>query len=154
MKEERISRTGANVGYGYGRTLNLSFGAAVRRARESLKSASRRKCPKAAASSLGAPPRWRRNYRNSENSIGGRYRGRLLAFCVPAPAYEIFFPTPIKIGKRKSPGFWVIWFFGEFHLMVGWCRRGDSNPHEFPHHPLKMACLPVPPLRHSDGHSL
>ena len=30
-----------------------------------------------------------------------------------------------------------------------WCRRGDSNPHGFPHHPLKMACLPVPPLRHS-----
>ena len=29
-----------------------------------------------------------------------------------------------------------------------WCRRGDSNPHGFPHHPLKMACLPVPPLRH------
>ena len=23
-----------------------------------------------------------------------------------------------------------------------WCRRGDSNPHGFPHHPLKMACLP------------
>ena len=31
-----------------------------------------------------------------------------------------------------------------------WCRRGDSNPHGFPHHPLKMACLPVPPLRHLD----
>src|SRR3990172_806865 len=25
---------------------------------------------------------------------------------------------------------------------VSWCRRGDSNPHGFPHHPLKMACLP------------
>ena len=23
-----------------------------------------------------------------------------------------------------------------------WCRRGDSTPHGFPHHPLKMACLP------------
>ena len=23
-----------------------------------------------------------------------------------------------------------------------WCRRPDSNRHEFPHHPLKMACLP------------
>jgi hypothetical protein len=32
-------------------------------------------------------------------------------------------------------------------LDVSWCRRGDSNPHGFPHHPLKMACLPVPPLR-------
>ena len=28
-----------------------------------------------------------------------------------------------------------------------WCRRGDSNPHEFPHTPLKRARLPVPPLR-------
>ena len=29
-----------------------------------------------------------------------------------------------------------------------WCRRGDSNPHELPHTPLKRARLPVPPLRH------
>ena len=29
----------------------------------------------------------------------------------------------------------------------GWCRRGDSNPHELPHTPLKRARLPVPPLR-------
>ena len=28
-----------------------------------------------------------------------------------------------------------------------WCRRRDSNPHGFPHTPLKRACLPVPPLR-------
>src|SRR3972149_9723469 len=27
-------------------------------------------------------------------------------------------------------------------LLLPWCRRGDSNPHGFPHHPLKMACLP------------
>ncbi len=27
-------------------------------------------------------------------------------------------------------------------LLLAWCRRGDSNPHGFPHHPLKMACLP------------
>ena len=27
------------------------------------------------------------------------------------------------------------------------CRRRDSNPHTSRHHPLKMACLPVPPLR-------
>ena len=30
---------------------------------------------------------------------------------------------------------------------VLWCRRGDSNPHELPHTPLKRARLPVPPLR-------
>ncbi len=29
-----------------------------------------------------------------------------------------------------------------------WCRRRDSNPHGFPHTPLKRACLPIPPLRH------
>jgi hypothetical protein len=28
-----------------------------------------------------------------------------------------------------------------------WCRRRDSNPHGFPHTPLKRACLPIPPLR-------
>lgn len=38
MKEEITSRTGIDVGYGYGRILNLSFGAAVQRARDSLKS--------------------------------------------------------------------------------------------------------------------
>src|SRR4030065_1048289 len=27
-------------------------------------------------------------------------------------------------------------------LLLRWCRRGDSNPHGSPHHPLKMACLP------------
>src|SRR4029078_11291263 len=32
--------------------------------------------------------------------------------------------------------------------MMHWCRRGDSNPHELPHTPLKRARLPVPPLRH------
>ena len=30
-----------------------------------------------------------------------------------------------------------------------WCRRRDSNPHGLLHTPLKRACLPVPPLRHS-----
>jgi len=38
MKEEITGRAGIDVGYGYGRTLNLSFGAAAQRARESLKS--------------------------------------------------------------------------------------------------------------------
>ena len=33
-----------------------------------------------------------------------------------------------------------------FFLRV-WCRRGDSNPHELPHTPLKRARLPIPPLR-------
>src|SRR6266496_3316018 len=32
-------------------------------------------------------------------------------------------------------------------IRSNWCRRGDSNPHELPHTPLKRARLPVPPLR-------
>ena len=35
-----------------------------------------------------------------------------------------------------------------------WCRRRDLNPHGFPHHPLKMACLPVPPLRRTAGRNI
>jgi len=35
-----------------------------------------------------------------------------------------------------------------------WCRRRDLNPHGFPHHPLKMACLPVPPLRRVAGRNI
>src|SRR5213083_3425569 len=27
------------------------------------------------------------------------------------------------------------------------CRRRDSNPHASRRHPLKMVCLPIPPLR-------
>src|SRR5579862_1991200 len=29
-----------------------------------------------------------------------------------------------------------------------WCGRGDLNPHAFRRHPLKMVCLPIPPLPH------
>jgi hypothetical protein len=32
------------------------------------------------------------------------------------------------------------------HESVRWCGRGDLNPHAFRRHPLKMVCLPVPPL--------
>ena len=28
----------------------------------------------------------------------------------------------------------------------GWCGRRDLNPHGFRRHPLKMVCLPIPPL--------
>src|ERR1700733_10111440 len=34
-----------------------------------------------------------------------------------------------------------------------WCGRGDLNPHAFRRHPLKMVCLPVPPLPHSNTRS-
>ena len=39
-------------------------------------------------------------------------------------------------------------YVGNNTVRVDWCRRGDSNPHELPHTPLKRARLPVPPLRH------
>src|ERR1043165_1759098 len=44
----------------------------------------------------------------------------------------------------------VVWLSSLFAMLkfVNWCRRGDSNPHELPHTPLKRARLPVPPLRH------
>ncbi len=29
---------------------------------------------------------------------------------------------------------------------IEWCGRGDSNPQALRRHPLKMVCLPVPPL--------
>jgi hypothetical protein len=32
-------------------------------------------------------------------------------------------------------------------LSVPECRRRDSNPHASRRHPLKMVCLPIPPLR-------
>ena len=34
-----------------------------------------------------------------------------------------------------------------FLILKKWCRRPESNRHEFPHHPLKMACLPISPRR-------
>jgi len=33
-----------------------------------------------------------------------------------------------------------------FQKSFSWCGRGDLNPHAFRRHPLKMVCLPVPPL--------
>ena len=47
-----------------------------------------------------------------------------------------------KKGTRKKP---------DSLSESSWCRRRDLNPHGFPHHPLKMACLPVPPLRPAAG---
>ena len=33
-------------------------------------------------------------------------------------------------------------------LIIGWnwCGRRDLNPHGLRRHPLKMVCLPIPPL--------
>ena len=38
----------------------------------------------------------------------------------------------------------VIFTFKLFRIQ---CRRRDSNPHASRRHPLKMVCLPIPPLR-------
>ena len=34
-----------------------------------------------------------------------------------------------------------------YGICFKWCRRPESNRHRLPHHPLKMACLPIPPRR-------
>jgi len=31
---------------------------------------------------------------------------------------------------------------------IGWCPRPDLNRHGLRHYPLKIACLPIPPLGH------
>ena len=69
--------------------------------------------------------------------------GRLDAIPIPescpksAPC-DNFVGQKVKKGTRLKPD----------SLSVSeWCRRRDLNPHGSPHHPLKMACLPVPPLR-------
>src|SRR5260370_297237 len=36
--------------------------------------------------------------------------------------------------------------FLNLYSEILWCGRGDLNPHAFRRHPLKMVCLPVPPL--------
>lgn len=38
--------------------------------------------------------------------------------------------------------------------ILGWCDRGDSNPHAVKHHHLKVACLPIPPLSQQAVHSI
>ncbi len=35
-----------------------------------------------------------------------------------------------------------------------WCRRRDSNSHGVTRHPLKMVCLPIPPLRHHSSNNI
>jgi hypothetical protein len=37
-------------------------------------------------------------------------------------------------------------FSGALPVIVIWCGRRDLNPHAFRRHPLKMVCLPIPPL--------
>jgi len=54
-------------------------------------------------------------------------------------------PRKVKKGTRQKP---------DSLSDSKWCRRRDLNPHGSPHHPLKMACLPVPPLRRVAGRNI
>jgi hypothetical protein len=44
--------------------------------------------------------------------------------------------------------------FAEVDEQNSWCGRGDLNPHAFRRHPLKMVCLPIPPLPHKTKKAL
>jgi hypothetical protein len=44
--------------------------------------------------------------------------------------------------RAKVSGFLV----DSIYNYLIWCGRGDLNPHAFRRHPLKMVCLPIPPL--------
>ena len=50
-----------------------------------------------------------------------------------------------KESKTKFLNYQFYWLRGYRF----WCGRGDLNPHAFRRHPLKMVCLPVPPLPHA-----
>gem|GEM_PF-6343724 len=49
---------------------------------------------------------------------------------------------------KGNRGFLLIEYIWKVKKFGRWCRRRDSNPHGSPRHPLKMVCLPIPPLRH------
>jgi hypothetical protein len=55
---------------------------------------------------------------------------------ITAPPEPIFSHSAHFQRKRDSGG------KPKSLCVLRWCRRGDSNPHGFPHHPLEMACLP------------
>ena len=57
-----------------------------------------------------------------------------LTTCNPHATSDFPRRAPGQISPTKKPPCW--------RLNSQWCRRGDSNPHGSPHHPLKMACLP------------
>jgi hypothetical protein len=48
--------------------------------------------------------------------------------------------------SRRMPLYGLITGCVGFVSPLDWCGRGDLNPHAFRRHPLKMVCLPVPPL--------
>src|SRR4051812_4468282 len=72
-------------------------------------------------------------------SIGtgtGRRAGRVYQYGRECKSLPVSFPDKKNPGRDcAGPG-----------SFCGLCGRGDSNPHELPHTPLKRARLPVPPL--------
>ena len=75
--------------------------------------------------------RWSETYRGVRNTVAGFLN-------VSEFAPYLFRDSKLELAKS--------FYFNS--LILDWCRRGDSNPHELPHTPLKRARLPVPPLRH------
>jgi hypothetical protein len=47
----------------------------------------------------------------------------------------------ISVSYTETAHLWALPLF--------WCRRRDSNSHSLRHYPLKIACLPISPRRHS-----
>ena len=53
----------------------------------------------------------------------------------------------IAAGASRTPVGLIIKKPGIVTGLSRWCRRPDSNRHGLRHYPLKIACLPIPPLR-------
>ncbi len=68
---------------------------------------------------------------------------RLLYFISHSQSLLITQLSPMKIHK-KNPMFLNIELLNHV-ISFKWCGWRDSNSHDFRHHPLKMACLPIPP---------
>ncbi len=49
---------------------------------------------------------------------------------------------------QKSPDWRGFLYFAGLLQTLRWCPRPDLNRHGLRHYPLKIACLPIPPLGH------
>ena len=49
---------------------------------------------------------------------------------------------------KKSPDWRSFLIASKKYWSLSWCPRPDLNRHGFRHYPLKIACLPIPPLGH------
>ncbi len=75
-------------------------------------------------------------------TIFGRSYSRIRPLPDFAHAFSrVAFPNCAHAFSRAALPIRNIWF------NTIWCRRRDSNSHDFRHRPLKTACLPIPPRR-------